>query len=325
MQKLHAFELIDPSKGHSEAPDADRNLFLSVYMVEDENETVGGKVENVFIREDITLNISRLTFKKDVEIISPYPIDIVGFTFCTKGKAMFKIPFESDYIISEDGVSTIYKTPSHEGSAVFEAGTEYEAVAIHLSLPKFLEIAGEELKELPAAYRDSMSEKEGHWLTQLTISTEVRNILQQITNHSFSGLSKQFFLESKVLELMALQLSQLSSTQKRPVIQRDDELKIRECESIIRDQFANPPSLLQLAREVGINDFKLKQGFKQLYGKPVFKYLQHFRLQKAHEYLKSGKMNVNEAAFEVGYSSVGAFSNAFYEHYGFRPAEAKAS
>lgn len=325
MQRVHAFELIDPSKGQKEDPDVEHNLFLSSYFIEDENDTVAGRVENVSIRQDITFNISRHRFKKDVEIITPYPLDIVGFTFCTKGQATFKIPFEEQDVISEDGVSTLYKTPAHEGSAVFRAGTNYEAIGIHLSLAKFLEIAGDELNGLPSEFQKAITEPNGHWLTQLVISAEVRSILQQMADHSFKGLSKQFFLESKVLELMALQLSQLSSSQGQSVIQRDDELKIRECESIIRDQFANPPSLLQLAREVGINDFKLKQGFKQLYGKPVFKYLQHFRLQKAHDYLKSGKMNVNEAAFEVGYSSVGAFSNAFYEHYGFRPTEAKAS
>ena len=48
-------------------------------------------------------------------------------------------------------------------------------------------------------------------------------------------------------------------------------------------------------------------------------WLRRARLEKAAELLASAKCNVTEAAFEVGYSSLSHFSQAFHEMYGCCP------
>jgi AraC-like DNA-binding protein len=41
---------------------------------------------------------------------------------------------------------------------------------------------------------------------------------------------------------------------------------------------------------------------------------------KAKELLEKGAHNVSEVAVEVGYASLGSFSNAFFERFGLRPS-----
>jgi transcriptional regulator GlxA family with amidase domain len=76
-----------------------------------------------------------------------------------------------------------------------------------------------------------------------------------------------------------------------------------------------------LSRQIGLNSFKLKKHFKELFGVPVFKYLQNERLNRANELLRNQSLSVQEVAWEVGYDSLGSFSNAFTRKFGYRPSE----
>lgn len=81
----------------------------------------------------------------------------------------------------------------------------------------------------------------------------------------------------------------------------------------------NPPSLPELARLAGINEFKLKNGFKEIFDQPVFAWLADFRLEAARAELIKGNRTITEIAFELGYSSPQHFSAAFKKKYGVPP------
>jgi len=55
-------------------------------------------------------------------------------------------------------------------------------------------------------------------------------------------------------------------------------------------------------------------------GKTIPQYLRELRIRRAAKLLKEGKHNVTEAAFEVGYSSLGHFSTVFCEITGCCPS-----
>lgn len=82
-----------------------------------------------------------------------------------------------------------------------------------------------------------------------------------------------------------------------------------------------PPSLLELSRMVGLNDFKLKIGFKDHYGTTVFGYLRDMRMEHAMMLLLEGEANVTDAAARVGYANLSHFSEVFRKKYGINPSE----
>ena len=97
--------------------------------------------------------------------------------------------------------------------------------------------------------------------------------------------------------------------------------KIYQAKEILLSNLENPPSLMELARQVALNDFKLKRGFRQVVGTSAFKYLHDYRLEKARQLLVSGEMNVEEVAFKVGFDSRSYFALAFRKKFGLNPKQ----
>lgn len=89
--------------------------------------------------------------------------------------------------------------------------------------------------------------------------------------------------------------------------------------AVLQRDLANPPTLEQLAKEVGCSAFYLSRTFSQETGSTIPQYLQRLRMDRAAELLRSGKYNVTEAALEVGYSSFSHFSLAFRQTHGCCP------
>lgn len=325
MIKVNAQELVNSMLPSQEVAQPEKNLFLSTFNLKGANELIKGSIKNIFIRPDFTLNITEIEILEDLELMTPFPTEIVGFSFCLKGASRFIIPHDNHEFGFSDGASTVYKTLPHEGVARFKKGMTYTSVAIHLQVDAFKNILGDALNDLPIEFVHSIHSNSGHQIYNFPFTAKARLLLEELLNDDFTGLSRQFFVESRVLELIGLQIDSLKKEGNPvPSLRPDEVEKIKECESILRAHFNHPLSLLQLSREVGLNDFKLKQGFKQVFGKPVFKYLQEYRLERALESLKKGDQSVTEVAESIGYSSLGSFSNAFLGQFGKRPNEIKS-
>ena len=85
-------------------------------------------------------------------------------------------------------------------------------------------------------------------------------------------------------------------------------------------QLENPPSLDALGREVGVSQFYLSRTFSAETGMTIPQFLRRVRMERAAELLRAGTHNVTEAAFAVGYASLGHFSKSFCEVVGCCPA-----
>lgn len=101
--------------------------------------------------------------------------------------------------------------------------------------------------------------------------------------------------------------------------QRTNRERIERVRFLIERDLDNPPSLDMLAQEVGCSPFYLSRVFAQETGASIPKFLRMKRIEKAAELIKTGRMNVTEAAFTVGYSSLSAFTKAFVEQTGCCP------
>lgn len=148
-------------------------------------------------------------------------------------------------------------------------------------------------------------------------------VLHQILNCPYKGPLKQMYLEGKVLELATLQFSQFTEqdglTSSSLVLKPDDVERLHQAKTILTQQFDQPPSLITLARQVGLNDCKLKQGFRQLFGATVFGYLRDYRLERARLLLIEDWLSVQQVAHTVGYAQSNYFAKAFKRKFGVSP------
>ncbi len=152
------------------------------------------------------------------------------------------------------------------------------------------------------------------------MTPEMQHIVDGIFNNRYEGKAKMMFFRSQITALLSHFFWQLSIL-KDEGIKKDEREKLYEAKEILSRNLDTPPSLNELARIIGLNTFRLKKDFKELFGVPVFKYLQNERMNKAHELIRSNDATVQEAAWHVGYDSLSSFSNAFTKKFGFRPSE----
>jgi len=150
----------------------------------------------------------------------------------------------------------------------------------------------------------------------------MQDAVYKIMTTKYQGSSRLLFLKSQVNELLAHFFAFLASgqTSQIPFIERE---KLLQARTIITANLSKPPSLNELSKLIGLNNHKLKKNFKELFGIPVFKFLQEERLNKAYDLLSQGEMLVQEVAWLVGYESLSSFSNAFQDKFGIRPTEVR--
>jgi len=148
----------------------------------------------------------------------------------------------------------------------------------------------------------------------------MQNVIAKIFNTTYSGTFRKMFLQSQITELLSHFFAYLSQETNQKINTAEKE-KLFKAKDIITNNISSPPSLNELSKMIGLNNNKLKKNFKELFGVPVFKYLQNERLEKAFTLLKRSEFSTQEVAWNVGYESVSSFSNAFLKKYNIRPSE----
>jgi len=158
-----------------------------------------------------------------------------------------------------------------------------------------------------------------------TMTPSVNMAIHQIFDCPYRGALKRFYLEGKTLELITHAMAQLvvnkDGHSKTMALQPNDIERVRDAKDVLLRNLEKPPSLLELARQVGINKDKLNKDFRQVFGASVFEYLRTSRLERARVLLESKEKNVTEAAFEVGYAHPKNFARAFKNHFGTNPKD----
>jgi AraC family transcriptional regulator, transcriptional activator of the genes for pyochelin and ferripyochelin receptors len=155
-----------------------------------------------------------------------------------------------------------------------------------------------------------------------TLRPEIEYVIHQILHCPYDHTLKDLFLLSKTLELLVLSVqAHATSKQKRPLFlkKKSDKEKVIAARDMINENLTNPPSLSDVAKTTGLNEYKLKRGFKELFETTVFNYLTNQRLNLALEYLKQSSKTSAEIAFELGYKTPQHFNNAFKKKFGTTP------
>lgn len=160
------------------------------------------------------------------------------------------------------------------------------------------------------------------------ITPRMMQVIDEVRDCHFTGGLKKLFLQSKAIELLALQCEQFEMQDgggsRKPVFGRSDEEKVRYARDLLLVNSQEPLSLGELSRRAGLNEFKLKSGFRKVFNNTVFGYLSEHRLSEAQRLIRTGGRSFTEIADDLGYSSLQHFSNAFRKKYGCSPRDFQA-
>lgn len=102
----------------------------------------------------------------------------------------------------------------------------------------------------------------------------------------------------------------------------EDIQMIREVHDMILNNLDRElPLLKDLALQMGTNEYKLKYGFKQMYGTTIFRFLTQERLRKSKTLIQHSTLSLKEIAHMTGFKSAAHFSRAFRSKYGKTPTD----
>lgn len=196
---------------------------------------------------------------------------------------------------------------------------------VHVSLDKdfFLSSIGQDDKWGNDATETISRKKPFSGITgTLDINARMQQLIKSVYHCEEVGPMRNMLIQSRTLELIALQISQFtSSTQEENNIKTADTDKLHNIKLYIDQHFLSDLSLTGLAQVSLLNEFKLKQGFKKLFGTTVFSYIRELRMNYARTMLTDTLASIDEVADAIGYEHTQHFSIAFKKHFGYNPSE----
>lgn len=181
------------------------------------------------------------------------------------------------------------------------------------------------LSTLPPALHAAMNGGAEAFFALRPLDAVVRLELHQMLFSCPPSLGKKLHHERAALRLAAHELERLShsqsgSTPKKDPLPPDDRIRLEKARSILVSRMDSPPDIKTLAKRVGMNENKLKTGFKRVFGAPPKAFLRRRRMEAAREMLLAGGKSVTRIALEVGYSNPSAFAACFSRFFGCTPS-----
>ncbi len=262
--------------------------------------------------------------KQNVVLLTEQAAPTVDLFVQLSGHSLIRHDSQSNRIYQPGQCNIVY-TPAYEGELRL-SGPAISTVAVQFSPIFFRQFLDEQVGSLNR-FAEGMANGQMHLLTarNLLVTPAIKAVLYTMLHCPYQGLVKRLFLEAKQIELLALLIDQAErQPSTRPdILKAYDVDKLMAAKVWLDEHFLQPITLLHVARLVGLNDFKLKNGFRILFATTVFSYLSGLRLNHARQLLLDGGHSVADVADIVGYGRADHFSHAFRTYFGYRPSEIK--
>lgn len=282
------------------------------------------------ITPDLYIVYGDISFKQRQIYFSPNndKPDMIKLRFTLSGNGtIYNEVNKQRYIFNSNQQNIIYM-PELDGTGEYDTNSNYRFFEVHFAKEKFLQLAENSNRplqiladHLDAGRYSQMDEQ------NLPISWAMQNCMHDILNCTYTEGLKLLFIESKCTELLVLQAgafeNAVAKNENLPLQSAYDKDCIYYARDYLVQNVLNPPSIPQLAKVCGINEFKLKKGFKSLFNKSIFGYLSDHKLNHAKQLLLEGTP-IKSVAFQSGYSSVQHFSNAFKKKFAVSPGKLSA-
>lgn len=287
-----------------------------------------GRVEIHNPRRGVYLYILDVCADRDIKVAMNRERPMVVLSLVLSGTSRHRIQRlnnRESVVEFKPGENVIGSFKAERSRFDISGGQYHKMVDLHIDPAEAQDLIASNESTVSGPLYSIFSQTDGTRLSlQCSLTQYLEEIAQQILNCRFQGVSRQLFMESKALEILALELDTFSRTAtSRNNYSKEDLRCLEMARHILQAEFNNPPSLVDLARRVGFNDFKLKRGFRQIYNTTVFGYVRRLRMEKARSLLETGEANVTQAAMATGYNCIGHFSAAFKKHFGRLPSHVR--
>jgi len=283
---------------------------------------VGHDVQLEHPRDGISVSLNNFCFENDT--VFPYQVGEGAVTFTTVLSGHLENSMDMRRGGKVDGVckpcDMVLFTDNCEGMINIKGGVAMRTVAVYVSKDLLLEMT-EGDKRFTGLSKALRIRNGLYQLGAFNPSPETQLIATQLLSCPLKGACRRLYVESKTLELISAALDKIGSDA-RPghfPLSKSDVERIREARRLLLEDITNPPRIRQLAKSVGINEFKIKYGFREVFGCTIRQCLRMHRMETARSMLADTDTTVGTVASMVGYTNMSHFITAFRDQFGVTP------
>ena len=288
-----------------------------------------GYIRGINFGDGLGLLTFHCTFNEDVvfhySLNRSHPLRLI---FCQQGTITYKFePDNIEFDIQALHASLSASTSTYDQQYCFLAQTDIEFTSLEIDRPRYISKIDCDLPTIPERLAKVLQDikAEDPFTYHSNYSIELADIVYQIHHSTYEGLSRKSYLEARALDLFA-EVIQLFADDQQPnskqvLLRKSDIAFITQARDLMLEDLSNNLTIPELAKAVGINTTKLKQGFKIVYNQTINEYIRDKRLAVAKDYILEGNLSIKQICEKVGYKNYAYFSARFKERYGAVPSE----
>lgn len=259
--------------------------------------------------------------------------DLIRFGTVYTGKTKFKI--ENNPVSSFSPSSFFVMERKIKGKQVWTKGQHFHGAEITIHRKYIDEIIKPNFPNI-LNFDDFISNYTYNYLP-----LEINSIIQNLRSLGESKKLTPLYLESKILESIALINNEIFSSPENAftnqidygqiTIGKNRAIKltasdihaIQKAHDILTKEFCNPPTIKSLSKMVFLNEQKLKAGFLKKYHMSIGEYTCSVRMAVAENLLSTTDLSIEEISKMVGYNYSGNFIKMFKKVHGKTPLKFK--
>jgi AraC-like DNA-binding protein len=274
-------------------------------------------VETLTLRDGFDIVLSQIAPGNACRYHFVEPQDVFGIGFHLQGGAAFEMGadrFETRSLDIWAGAS-----PQSSDSTFSLPTSGFRTVSLRLAPTVMIDLFDRHGQGGSALYKLAQQASEKVSMVKLgSLSAASTQMIAAMFSTAYTGSARTLYLESCALALLAEQID--AGSRAIDAMQPVDVGNVMAAREWLDAHLDQPPTIVELARIVGTNDFKLKRDFKTAFGTTIFGYVRQRQMERALANLHDG-MTVASAALSVGYECPRCFADAFRRHFGILPSE----
>ncbi len=275
-----------------------------------------GYCHRTIVDSNMEITITNMTFSENVTMSGTEDRRLFDIAFCLGAPVLFRTQKNRTETYLGQGENCVFNGMPVSGDLAFKRGQHFHAINVRVGHDTILKLFNNDIKVSNYLFNNDSTP----YFTPFSIN----RILHDLMNCKFSYNTKRLYLEAKIMELLAVYFEEVvfeSTSSNCDGLTIDDVLSLKTAKNIIDSNVEDAPTLRKLAGMVCMNEFKLKSGFKKLYGTPVHAYIIDKKMDTARFLLECQRHKVIEVAQMVGYNDASYFAGKFKEKFGVNPSE----
>lgn len=283
-----------------------------------------GKIRAVATPGMVLTELS-LQSNKPVQLIDSEPKESAESVFILEGNVESRFSYLTQPLHFSSRNHNIQYSTSFAGSHIINSGN-FQALTITYDIAYLNSLLQSSENTTLEKLGKNVNRRENYLATPHSVNWDgqIAEVIQSVRQSKFQGPTHYIFIESKMMELFVLQMEHLHTlqlTSMKEKWRKEDQEKIFAVKEYLDRAYLHPLTMKDLTYEFGLNEFKLKKGYKHFFNTTVFAYILHLRMLKAKALLSDPQMTISEVAQFIGYNNTGSFSYEFKKRFGYSPSQ----